>query len=181
MSEAPHPRLERAQLTRRDLLWAAAISGLAVTSSACATGPSADRTQFGMPSALVHIASSDGDVALVTAAIADEERLLGECARAAAAHPPLRSLVKPLQSGLSVHVAVLRNALTVPAAHVRATSGPTAQSAEGAVRHLLGAFTRTEQRRRQDCLAASSGPLARLLASMAASHAVTVQRLKPAP
>lgn len=183
VSEPPHHVVERAQLTRRDLFRAAATGVLAVTTpSGCGSGGSdADQARVPRAADAADLTASGSDVALVTMAISDEERLLRECSRAAAAHSSLRSLLVPLATRQQIHVMVLRNTLTVPGPAVRTTSQRSARSAGDAVRDLLGAAARTEQRRRRDCLAASSGPLAGLLASMAASHAVTVHHLRSGP
>ena len=118
----------------------------------------------------------DADVVLLTRAIADEEVLLDYCRDLVGAHPTLVELVRPVQARQRDHVGALRAALT--RADPRPAQRPPGRvpgKARVAVTTLTQLASGAEQERFADCLAAESGLLARLLASISASHAVTVE------
>lgn len=184
MSGAPQAARRAPRLTRRDLLRMAAAAGLVVTGAGCSSSQSgrSSAEESSAPTAdLDGDETADDDVALVVAAIADELRLLDACSGAVAAHPGLRGQLASTRAAQHVHLAVLRGALTVPPPpSTRVTEKAPARSAQVALDGLVRDFAGTQQRRLHECLAASSGPLARLLASIAASHAVTSRRLTSA-
>jgi len=127
-------------------------------------------------------AESAGDVALVVDAIASEEALGNFGARAAKTHPQLATLLQPVRARGEAHAELLRAALVnVEPPQVRLTT--RVPRAEQATRtKLVALISNAEQRRLADCLASESGALARVFASMSASHAAagTLMRETPA-
>lgn len=113
------------------------------------------------------------DIALVVAAIASEEVLGRFCSAAGNTHPRLSILANPIRSRSSAHASTLRNALVdvEPAQPRRLQDVPRTEQATR--ERLLGLITQVEKRRLTDCLASKSGPLARVFASMSASHAAS--------
>jgi hypothetical protein len=119
-------------------------------------------------------ATDDADVNLVVAALADEENLLELVAAARADHPDLAPVLDPRIRIQNEHIRVLRDSLTEPPAQPPSTA-PRLPRKTGALTPLVTRRLRgTAARRSADCMAAQSGPLARIFASMAASHSVGV-------
>lgn len=185
MSSRPQPTPSRRTLLRAALasVGVAAIGGCTVTVSG-AGSPTARPAPGSAPvsgagSAPGTPAGTAADAALVTAATADEQRLLRLCRATVAAHPRLRPALGPVLNGQRAHVLRLRRVLTLRSGGP-SEAGPTvAVRPEQAQAALSRSFEAAGRRRRADCLAASFGPLASLLASVAASHAVTAQLLEP--
>jgi hypothetical protein len=121
----------------------------------------------------------DRDIRLVTNAIADEERLGTFFTAAARRFPDQRPLLDGLADRQRLHVARFRAALSdldPPVDHARAPLPRKAADVQSAVGI---AALRARDARSHDCLTATSGLLAELFASVAASHAVTVQHTAP--
>ncbi len=122
-------------------------------------------------------ADDRADVGLVVRAIADEEELLAFCQRARTRHRALATQLDPLVGRQRRHVKVLRGALSD--LHPRPATGSAGVPASivATLTSLRRLSERNADKRRHECLAASSGRLARLLASVSASHAMTVESL----
>lgn len=185
VSSRPQPAPSRRTVLRAALVSAgvAAVGGCTITvsgpGSPTASPVTGSKPASGATSAPNTQAGTAADAALVTAATVDEQRLLRLCLATMAAHPRLRSTLRPVVSRQRAHVLRLRRVLTAPSGSPSGT-GPTVATRPKQARAALGrAFEAAGRRRRADCLAASSGPLASLLASVAASHAVTAQVLEP--
>lgn len=135
------------------------------------TSPSASAAeQTGAPD------KPDPDVALAVAALADEQRLLDTYTAAAHRHRQLRKRLKPVRARQQRHVKALHSAVTPP------PDGPPPGTPgsphippqpKAAVTALRQAVTSAHDARISDCVQAVSGPLAGLLASIAAAHRVT--------
>ncbi|MEP6650962.1 MAG: hypothetical protein ABJA74_13810 [Lapillicoccus sp.] len=165
-------------LSRRLLLQGAALSGAGAAVGGCASSPDAadGRSRSGSAAAPVAdsgAASASPDVRLVESAIADERALLDDCLAGAATFTGLAPVLDPIAARQREHLARLRAALTSGApgrpSHPRRVPGDRA----AALRRVRRSVVDAQRARRTDALAADSGPLARLLASMSASHAVT--------
>ncbi len=141
----------------------AAETPAASTSTAASTTSGA-----GSPAA----SASQSDVLLVEAAIADERVLLDYCRDAGASHRAIAAVLTRIVAQQGSHVSALRAALADPgqesARRVPAVRGGRKAILVTVARLLVAA----QQQRRADSLAAESGPLARLFASISASHAV---------
>jgi hypothetical protein len=119
-----------------------------------------------------------GDVALLIRSLTDEERLLAYCSAASARDPSLARRLGPVLRVQRRHVTVMGKALGRAGGYHR-TDSPVLPAKPAAVQAELVVLLRRAQRRRvADCVAARSGPLARLLASVAASHAVSLSALR---
>jgi hypothetical protein len=121
--------------------------------------------------------STDPDVVLLTQAIRDEAALLAVCLRISRVRHDLLGLVRPITAGQRAHVHHLSASLSNqpdlrPPRRIRVPS-----SRRGALLLLRRQVSAAEQARLADCLHATSGLLARLLASVSASHAVTLEGL----
>jgi hypothetical protein len=111
-------------------------------------------------------------VRLVRAAIADEHAVLEECVANGASSPFLRKALAPVVDQQRAHIAALRAALTSPPQAPPTSRHRVHGSREDVLRKVRSALVDVQRRRRDDALAAQSGLLARLFASMSASHAV---------
>ena len=172
-------------LTRRTALQAAAVGLLG---SACTwqsgssaepavrstepTGPTADPSP-GEPGA----DPATEDVAQVLIAVAEEERLLRYCQALARRHGSLAAEAGVIAGRVRRHARQLRAVVpgTEPGRPGRIPRVPGRPPAARAALADLCAAARDA--RFADCLAAQSGLLARLFASTAASHALTVEAL----
>lgn len=161
-------------LTRRRVISAAGAAGLAVVLGACTA--SIERTvRRRTPTPPL---PRSGDENLLLAAIADEEDLLGYCVAVLSQHRGLATVAAPVRQRQRQHVDTFRSALRrldPPPTRREVLVPARARTAEDKLRRLIAAAQRS---RFEDCLKADSGPLARLLASTSASHAVTVDVLK---
>jgi hypothetical protein len=112
------------------------------------------------------------DIRLVLAAIAGERATLGYCMGAIRRFPGHGDDLRPVAAEQSAHVDRLEAALF----RVRVPAPTSTPKAPHRVDQVTPALVRLEDRltveRATDCLAASSGPLAALLGSMRACHAV---------
>lgn len=120
----------------------------------------------------------DPDVTMLVAAIADEQRLLDTYDAAAKGHRKLRSHLAPLQKRQRRHVAVLRAAITPKPDRPTTKPAQVPKKRKAALATLIQAASDAEEARLADCLAAHSGALARLLASVSAAHAVTAEQAR---
>ena len=123
-------------------------------------------------------ASEETDVDLLTAAIQDESRLLALAAATLRRHRPLARQVQPVVTQQRAHVKVL---LRQPHRALRRSGAAghlRSRRRAAALAQLRNQVAAAEQDRAADCLAATSGLLARLLASTSASHATTVETLR---
>lgn len=161
-------------LTRRRIMSLMGAAVLAGTLGACT--PATERT--GRRRTPTPPVPQHGDAALVIAAIADEEVLLAYCTALIDRHRDLTAVVRPVRQRQRQHVDVLRSTLRrfdPPTARRRVVVPSRSRSAEAKLTRLVDAAKR---RRFDDCLAAESGPLARMLATTAAAHAVTADLLQ---
>jgi hypothetical protein len=120
-------------------------------------------------------------VQLVTAAIADEKAVRSYCSEVRRRHRSLRAPLRPLEERQEQIVAALTDAVSnLPPVRAPRT-GRVATRPEVAVRDLTRLVSAAQEDRLDDCLAATSGLLARLFASTSASHAVSVEQLRAVP
>lgn len=144
------------KVSRRTLLATGAGAVAAATLSGCGFESGAEAT-----------ASAD-DVALVEQALQDEAAFAGMCQDIQSRHRRLATRIEVVIAGQFVHEEALTASLEEPpptsSGSVETGLAPTAISREA---------SRLHERRTADCLVSQSGPLARLFASIAASHAVT--------
>lgn len=170
-------------LSRRTALQVAAVGllGSACTPSAD-TDQSPDRRTGPNGSTTSRTGGSGGDApspdaALVLAAVADEEGLLSFCRAVARRHRSLAREAGAVSDRVRAHVRRLR-AVVPDADYARPRRSPRAPRDPAAARAALAErCAAVGDARLDDCLAAESGLLARLLASTAASHAVTAETL----
>ncbi len=165
------------RLGRRDLvrLGASVTAGVVVAPALSACGVTREETGADTASAA---APDDADITLLTAAIHDEARLLGLAVATLRAHPDLVVGAQALVTRQREHVRRLTSSLS-EAPEVRRGRPPSIpRKASAAITGLRDETSAAEQSRLDDCLAATSGLLARLFASMSASHAVTTETLR---
>ena len=113
-------------------------------------------------------AAQEADVRLLSAVLADQRHLLERAHRTARAHPSLRARLRPVLVVGTAHVDVLERA--GPSREARAHRPVRVPTSPGrAVDGLRAELERAASDRLDDCLSASSGAFARLLASIAAS------------
>lgn len=170
------------QPSRRLLLQTLTVTGLCAALPGCTSnggaagqpGPSVTSSTPGqgapLPPASSSEATSHSDVLLVQAAIADEHALLDACLASVAALPDLATALSSITDQQRRHVAVLRAALTGRQSYRRRM--PAVGSRRAALHGLRRSLVVAQSDRRDGALAADSGALAQLLASMSASHAV---------
>jgi hypothetical protein len=127
---------------------------------------------------VIGAAPDDPDVVVVVDAIADEAALLTLCSRTEQVHPELRDVVRPVAARQRAHVRRLRSSLSVGPEEPVPTRPGVPRSRKAAVAKVRDHVSAAEQSRLDECLGATSGLLARLLASISASHAVTVDLLR---
>jgi hypothetical protein len=166
-------------VSRRALLTGATVTGVAFVSSACSTGTPAEpvaadsttpATAPGTTSESGSATLPDPDVGLVEAAIADERAILVYCTRDPLRHPP--AVLRLIAAQQRQHVRALRAALTDPGRDTVATVPPRPPSVTAMRTTARSLLLGAQRQRRADALAAESGLLARLFASLSASHAV---------
>ena len=90
--------------------------------------------------------------------------------------PLLKPVLAPLVTQQRAHVAALRAALTDSGRRPGSTPRRFRGNRDDALRRVRSALVDAQRNRRADALAASSGLLARLLASVSASHAVAASQ-----
>ncbi len=155
-------------------LGAAPVLGSCAREDASAPGSGGRDSAGGAAAA----ASEETDVDLLTAAIQDESRLLALAAATLRRHRPLARQVQPVVTQQRAHVKVLSDSLTERPTIQRGRPPKVPTAAPAALAQLRNQVAAAEQDRAADCLAATSGLLARLLASTSASHATTVETLR---
>jgi hypothetical protein len=165
--------------TRRAFLRRAGSTVLAATGlSMLAAGCDADGDEPATTEARGTDDDTSADDALVQSALDDATALAALYAAALTRHPEMRSEFADARSDVDEHVQVLSGATDDTDAEV--TPDRPAPPTPNAARRLLGTQEeRAARRRRRDANRAASGDLARLLASMAASHAQHVRLLAP--
>lgn len=165
-------------LSRRRFLSGTATAGAAAALAGCApaaTDPAANPTptsSAGASAASPGAAGPATDVRLVEGAIAHEAALLVLYAAAGRAQRDLKQSLERLVAQQDEHIEALRAALTSPEPRPRPRRRRLSGSREVVLAKVRGGAADAQSARRADALAAQSGPLARLLASMSASHAV---------
>jgi uncharacterized protein DUF4439 len=169
-------------VSRRVALGAGVCAALAFV-SACgrsepstngAAGPGAAATSGNVTSGTVN-----GDVRLLVRAIAGEEALGAFCAAAARRFREDRPLLVGLVQRQRLHVKRFRETLTDLTPPVNHRTPRLPRNAKDLPSDLGALALDARNARSGDCLAATSGLLAELFASVAASHAVTVQIIDP--
>lgn len=176
--DSGRPVTPRPLMSRRTLLKsisAAGVGGLALSSSACTPSTGNHRVRRQTPATS---SSLRGDAALVSAALAGEQRLLEYCTALLARHPQLGELVTPVLRRQRRHVETLQSSLRGTDPHASPSRLAVPGSEGPAIAKLSQLAGDARAHRFEDCLAASSGRLARLLASTSAAHAVTVEILE---
>jgi hypothetical protein len=163
-------------LSRRAVM-RAGLGGAALGAAALVAGCAARSSSSGSGS---RVADDEPDVRLLTAAIQDEAGLLGLGVVTGRQHRELADVVRPLVARQRAHVRELSAGLTEPPDIHRGQPGPVPASTATALASLSHAVATAEAARLDDCLAATSGLLARLLASVSASHGTTVETLRAA-
>jgi hypothetical protein len=164
-------------VSRRAALRFAAGSTL-VLATGCGAGTSADRRTSTAASTTMK-APVDTDIALVRRAIDGEERLAAFCSDAAHRFRAERGTLLRLTAQQRLHVSRLRAALTDLEPPVTRAHRPVPRRASSLKPVLADLTMQAATSRSTACLAATSGLLAELFGSLAASHAVTVLGLDP--
>ena len=163
------------EVSRRSALRLGACSLLALAAAAACGGAPATPANAPPRSS----SPQDRDLRLVTNAISEEERLGGFCAEAARRFPDQRRTLTALAARQRLHVARLRSTLSDLNPPVDHISPPVPRRA-AALEITLGALVKEARTARfQDAQRASSGLLAELFASIAASHAQTDYLVTP--
>ncbi len=122
-------------------------------------------------------APPEGDAALLSEAVGAEQQLLSYYTVATSRSPALQRELSAQRVRQQAVVQALRDALSDPVR--QATRRAAVPRERDRLLRTLGALlARAEGDREADCLAAESGPLARLLASASASHAVAGEQLR---
>jgi hypothetical protein len=178
------------RVSRRSLLQLVAVSAVGASLAGCsgddaptsqppttATSPSPGSDA---PTTSATIGAGDADVELVHAVLADEQRLLSVVAAARAAHPSLKEALDPRIRIQDLHLDTLRGSLAEPPAQPPSTTPHLPRRLRDLDRFLARQLEATARRRSADCMAARSGALARLMASMSASHSVGAAAWKQA-
>jgi hypothetical protein len=165
-------------LSRRLVLQGAVLTGAGTALAGCAAGTSTDAPPAADTQAWIqhHFdpfgTGSDHDVRMVAVAIKDEQTVLGDCLGCVAAVPSVGHAIRPVIAQQRQHIAALRSALTDPPHVSKERPRLFSGSAPDALTRVRLSLVGAQHRRRDDALGAESGLLARLLASMSASHAV---------
>jgi hypothetical protein len=165
-------------LSRRGLLQGVALTGAGAALGGCGVRagdrarPAAGGRLYKQRVAGSSATGSGPDLRLLRAAIADEHALLLTCLSSLHGRQQLKPVLAPLVAQQRAHVAALRAALTDAGRRPRSTPRRFRGTRDDALRRVQSALVDAHRNRRADALAASSGLLARLLASVSASHAV---------
>jgi hypothetical protein len=168
------------QVRRRTVLGGTAAIVLAAPLSGC-TGDD-DSGSAAAPDSTVTpaptTAAPEGDAALAAGALGEEQALLDFCTKAARQGArQQRAALQAVRNRQRAIVGALTDAMTDP----EATSHPpiaVPRRRRAMLRELTASLAAAEETRLADCLAAESGPFARLLASVSASHAVAVEQVR---
>ena len=164
------PVLSRRHVLRTGVLAAAAAVALA--------GCADHRGTAGSTRAVAD--ESDQEVELLTGAITGEQTLLAFCLRLRRTHPDLADALVPIVAGQRAHVRRLADSLTEPPPDTRPPPVPVPRDRARALSSMRRQVATAERERMANCLDATSGLLARLLASVSASHAVTLAAVQDA-
>ncbi|MBA2445006.1 MAG: hypothetical protein H0V49_06710 [Nocardioidaceae bacterium] len=117
------------------------------------------------------------DIALVVDAIASEEALATFGATAATIHPQLSAVLDLVRTRGRAHASLLREALVDFEAPHAGQPAVIPRTPRATYSKLISLLTDAEEQRLADCLASESGLLARVFASMSASHAAAAAQL----
>lgn len=120
------------------------------------------------------------DVARVARAIADEERLLRYCTALGSRPGSARAVVHAMGSRQRAHVRALRAIVSGDRPETTTAAVRVPPDEKAAIRRLATLVRTAREHRLADCLMVSSGLLARVLASMSASHACSLAALEAA-
>lgn len=162
-----------ALVSRRALMLSGLVAGSVLT------GACGSRRNRPVPAAGAG-EDADPDVVLLTAAIQDEAALLGLALATMRRHRRLDRVVGPMVARQRAHVRAMSAGLSEPPSVQRQRPGRVPRTPAKALAAVGEAAADAEAARLDDCLAASSGLLARLLASVSASHAATVETVRRA-
>lgn len=117
------------------------------------------------------------DVALALDAIASEEALAAFGATAATIHPQLSAVLDLVRTRGRAHAVLLREALVDFEAPHAGQPAVVPRTPRATYSKLISLLTAAEEQRLAGCLASESGLLARVFASMSASHAAAAAQL----
>jgi len=160
--------VDASRVSRRALLGATAATSVGLLAGGCAaTEGSAGGTDIAP--------TSGGDVDVATAALFREDDFRSLCLRIRRRHPALADRLDVLISGQRVHQEALAEAVPDGVSTDTARVVPVPRQEQKAVALVAAAAGRLERLSLDDAMAAESGALARLMASIAASHAVTAE------
>lgn len=169
-----------AQVRRRTVLGGIAAGALAAPLAGC-TGddrPGGDAASGSTTTAAPTTAAPAGDAALAADVLGEEQVLLDYCRKVSRRAPRQeRAALRAVQDRQEEIVAAVAAAMTDPVGS-QAPAIVVPRRWESMLRELTAALADAEESRLADCLAAESGPLARLLASVSASHAVAVEQVR---
>ena len=161
------------------MLGGIAAGAVAAPLAACTGADQPDSAASGSTTtAAPTTAAPEGDAALAADALGDEQALLDYCRKVSRKAPrEQRTALRAVQDRQEEIVAAVTAAMTDPeGSRRRAIVVP--RRWEAMLRELTVVLADAEESRLSDCLAAESGPLARLLASVSASHAVAVEQVR---
>lgn len=165
------PRLRT--LSRREAL--SGLGAVAAVWSVAACGFGSDSSSSA-PEPVVS-SSAGQDVTLLVAAVSDETALVDLARAVVRAHSALARPLAPVIDRQLRHVTALRASLSDPPPLPHQTTPRVPKTRRAALAAVQRTTSDAADRRRDDCLAAESGLLARLLGSLAASHAVSAEAI----
>jgi hypothetical protein len=134
-----------------------------------------------------------GDAALVARVLRDEQQVLRRIDEAVAARPGTRVALEPARTIVATHIDWLvalhggaGQSTNSPASSTGSPgtpatggpAGPVFADRAAAMRSVTTAMSGAADDRLRSCVKANAGPLAQLLASMAASYTVLVEELR---
>jgi hypothetical protein len=162
-------------VSRRVALGAAACSVLAFAAACGGGGPGGSAGN----GARATTTPADTDIRLLTNAIAAEESFVGFCAAALHRFPEQRPLLAGLVERQRMHITRFRVALENVTPRVNHSRPPLPRRSRDLLPAVGDLALEARNMLSADCLTATSGLLAELLASVAASHGVTVLLTEP--
>jgi uncharacterized protein DUF4439 len=175
---------DQRRLSRRLVLRGGAAFSLAWLISGCADGrPHARPGSSPGSSPSAHFPGASGaspttaverDIARLVRAIEDEESALNFCTAAARRFPQRKALLADAAASQRAHVTRFRKSLIRLTPPVTTTSPQVPKQVDDLEAALAQVEAALADNRSADCLSATSGPLAGLLGSAAAAHAVQV-------
>jgi hypothetical protein len=163
----PHPGSAAPDVPRRRAL----LGGAAALAALAAAGCSTTAAHRGAGDSVRATAAPDPDAAVRRRSLQVSEALLGRYDAALAGYPALAAELGPLRAELTAHARAFGGSGAAPAASPTASPVPASGGRAAVLAALATAERETAQARAAD-LAAASPPLARLIASVAASNAV---------